>query len=1000
MGFSLLFLVIEKTFQQKYNGGIERFNVFRGDSLESISLLEQRHNFLVDQMQQGHAVHEVICDEKGNVIDFRFVSVNTSYEMITGLKWEDLIGSTLLEVRPDTERHLIEAYSKVALKGEPYQYDKYSVEQDKYFSVYSYSPKHRQFAVIITDITEKIRMEKLIRENELRYRRVVELTSDIAYSCKRDGESRYTINWINGAAEEITGYSNDEIKDKGCWRFFVVEEDNKIFEENIIQLEAGMESFCELRIRHKKGNIIWISSFAECISEKEYLGAPVLYGSIKDITQNKLLKEELVKSESNYRFLIENSHDIIYQLDDKGVFLFASPSLTRIMGYTAEMLVGESIQEIVHPEDISMCKNILQKAIVAGERQEGTEYRVRHLDGSWRWHTSNVTPYSDETGKIIGVVGIARDINERKENERNQKERENYLRVILETTQDGFWIADFQGNILDINEAYCNMSGYTRRELLKMRLVDLEVKESSREIAEHMKSVSENGSDTFESRHQKKDGTIMDVEISVACLNHEPLTILAFCRDITRRKQYEKNLIEQNTLLEGVINAIPDVLAIQHPDHRVERYNRAGYELMNLTQDEVRNKKCYELIGRSAECEQCATSLALKTKKLETIEKYIPEMGVYLDCRSNPILDENGDILYIVEQLRDITDKKNVQARIEYLSFHDQLTGLYNRRFYEEELKRLDTMRNLPLTLAILDVNGLKLSNDAFGHSYGDDVLRKVSQVLKGECREDDIVARIGGDEFIILLPNTSSEQASLIIDRIRTSINSEKINSINLSVSFGWETKISKEEEIHRIFKKAEDYMYRNKLSESDSIRHETIRVVMKTLYEKNDREEKHSKRVSEYCEKMGIAFGLGKEDVKELKIVGLMHDIGKITINDDILNKPIMLSDSEWSSIKRHPEIGYRILSSVNEYSNLADFVLAHHERWDGKGYPRGLKGEEIPLQSRIIAVIDAYDAMTGYRPYRKSLDKKAAVKEIVKNAGTQFDSELVKIFVEQVL
>jgi diguanylate cyclase (GGDEF)-like protein/PAS domain S-box-containing protein len=720
--------------------------------------------------------------------------------------------------------------------------------------------------------------ENQLRENELRYRRVAQLTSDIAYSCLMDKEGSFIINWISGASKEITGYSNDEIKDKGCWRFLVLEEDNQIFLDNVISLDAGMESICQLRLRHKNGDIIWISSYAECVSEEEDQGQTILYGSITNITTNKLLKEELDKSESNYRFLVENSHDIIYQLDNKGIFLFASPAITKTMGYSLELLIGRSIREIIHPEDVALYRAVLQKVIDFGEKQESAEYRVRKLDGTWRWHMSNLTPYSDETGKIIGVIGVS--------------------------------------------------------------------------------------------------------------------------RDITKQKEVEKNLLNQNILLEGVINAIPDVLAIQYPDHRIERYNKSGYDMLNMTQDQIGSKKCYELIGRSEECAGCATRLALKTKKLESVERYVPELDIYLDCHSNPILDEKGNILYVVEQLRDITDKKNEQLKIEFLSFHDQLTGLYNRRFYEEELKHLDTERNLPLTLAIMDVNGLKFSNDTFGHAYGDDILRKVAQILKEECQSDDIVARIGGDEFVIILPKTGSEQASLIVDRIRSSINNEKINSINLSVSFGWETKVNKDEEIEKVFKKAEDYMYRNKLSESDSIRHETIKVVMKTLYEKNNREEKHSKRVSEYCEKMGIAFGLGKEDVKELKIVGLMHDIGKITINDDILNKPFMLSDSEWSSIKRHPEIGYRILSSVNEYSNLAKFVLAHHERWDGKGYPKGLMGEEIPLQSRIIAVIDAYDAMTGYRPYRKSLDKEAAVKEILKNAGTQFDSQLVKIFVEQVL
>ncbi|MBP1743856.1 MAG: diguanylate cyclase protein,uncharacterized domain HDIG-containing protein, partial [Firmicutes bacterium] len=202
---------------------------------------------------------------------------------------------------------------------------------------------------------------------------------------------------------------------------------------------------------------------------------------------------------------------------------------------------------------------------------------------------------------------------------------------------------------------------------------------------------------------------------------------------------------------------------------------------------------------------------------------------------------------------RDIINRKKIEYKLEYLGYHDQLTGLYNRRFYEEELKRLDVPRNYPLTIIVGDVNGLKLINDSFGHAKGDEVIRKMAEVIVKGCRKEDIIARLGGDEYVILLPETSSEEAEVVVKRVKTIASDENVDSLIVSASFGWATKIDDTETTQDIFKRAEDFMYREKLFESSGIKARTISAIIKTLNEKNKREELHAIRVSNLCREFG---------------------------------------------------------------------------------------------------------------------------------------------------
>ena len=367
-------------------------------------------------------------------------------------------------------------------------------------------------------------------------------------------------------------------------------------------------------------------------------------------------------------------------------------------------------------------------------------------------------------------------------------------------------------------------------------------------------------------------------------------------------------------------------------------------------------------------------------------------------------LTGNPDIGGILINFHDISESKRRENEILYLSYHDALTGLYNRAFFDEEKKRLDTDRQLPISIIMGDVNGLKLTNDAFGHNEGDKLLITIARVLKAACRQEDIVSRIGGDEFCILLPHTPYAVAQSISDRISKVCSSYKKAPENLavqpSIALGYATKTAADENIDSVQKDAEDFMYRRKLLEHKSTHGSMITSIKATMTETSHETEEHSERMVKLSRALGREMKLTEQQLVDLDLLSTLHDIGKICIHEKILGKPGKLTAAEWVEIKKHPEAGYRITQASSELTRVAQYILCHHERWDGSGYPSGLAGESIPLLSRIIAVVDAYDAMTQDRPYRKAMAREIAVDEIMLNAGSQFDPDVARVFVEKVL
>ncbi|OEF95813.1 HD domain-containing phosphohydrolase [Desulfuribacillus alkaliarsenatis] len=693
------------------------------------------------------------------------------------------------------------------------------------------------------------------------------------------------------------------------------------------------------------------------------------------------------------------SKDVIYNTLQDAIIVTNDKHCITEMNHTAQKYFGELEKVIGKSID-----EILSKIDAQG---------VFRYQGQALWFSIKVNPidiFDNRDSLTNNNLYILRDVTDSVLAQQALYESEEKYRTLFDHMQEGFAfheiICDEQGQavdyrFLDVNPSFERITGLQKEQIVGQRVLDILPNTESYWIEEYGKVALQGTSITFENYSIEVEKYF---SVTAFSPQHGQFAVIFF--DITDRVLLEKATFKEKERLRTTLMSVGDGVIVTDKQANVVMLNNVAQTLTGYSEEEAAGmpfSKVFTIINQETK-QKCKdpVELVLKSGKIETLEEntlLIAKDGTktMIADSAAPILVKNVEIQGVVVVFRDITEEFERQEQITYLSYHDQLTGLYNRRYFEEQLKRVDTERNLPLSMIVIDVNSLKLINDSFGHTMGDKLIQKTAEILRSACRADEIIARWGGDEFVVLLPNTALEQVASVGERIIQLTKEFDFAPVLISLSVGWATKLDSCEDTQEIFKQAEDRMYRHKLLYSDKIKRQIIEKINQHLHRVSKDEEQHALRVAKLCTCIAEKLVMPREDKQDLITAAKVHDIGKIAINTEILDKAGPLSEEEWIEMKRHPEVGFRILSAVNDFSNIAEIVLSHHEHWDGSGYPKGLRGKEIPIHSRVLSVAEAFDSMTHNSSYRKAISEADALRKLQEQAGKQFDPEVVKLLSE---
>lgn len=728
------------------------------------------------------------------------------------------------------------------------------------------------------------------------------------------------------------------------------------------------------------------------------------------------LNDMVCESSDLYRTTFEATGTAMVIIDAEGTILTVNQEMEKLTGYSREELVNRyKVGKFIHRDDrkkvllyhrLRLAKNVFPPQ----------QYSFRIID-----RNGNVKIVMASVRVIPGtakVVASLNNITEARLLEERLRKSEEQFRSLFENALEGIYQSTPSGKILLANPAFVRLLGYNSlEEVLSLNMYN-DVYCSSVEREEIIKKyMQQEYFENVELKWRKKDGTPITVRASGRVLRNEAGEVYAFetmVVDITERKKAEIELEASKRLYENIINFLPDPTFAIDLEGKVIAWNMAMENLTGVKAKDILGKGDYEyalafygkrmpiLIDLALNPDLPSDRYSSFRREGDVLyaEVYAPGLrngkGAYVWGTASLLKDVDGNTIGAINTVKDFTEHKKTMEQLRYLSVHDALTGLYNRIYFDEEISRLSNERSLPVSVILCDVDGLKLLNDSMGHIHGDMLLKTAAGILRSAFRSSDMVARIGGDEFAVLLPNTDLKSAEEAKKRIKAII--RKYNAGNpqypLSMSIGYATGGLP---IQETLIAADNMLYKEKMKHGNAFKKVFIKALKKIQHSKTGSEKKTIPRILVLAEHMAGRFNLSEEETKYLKLLVEYHDIGIAGIDDRIINKPSVLSLSEMEQVKRHTEIGYRIAQSSPELSPISKYILHHHEWWDGSGYPQGLSRERIPLLSRMTAVLDGFEAMLNERPYRHALDCEEALARIKNEAGKKYDPAIVSELID---
>ncbi|MEF8823493.1 MAG: PAS domain S-box protein [Desulfohalobiaceae bacterium] len=719
-----------------------------------------------------------------------------------------------------------------------------------------------------------------------------------------------------------------------------------------------------------------------------------------DISRRKQEGQEREERKRFGELVTDNMSDLVSLADLRGNIEFAGRS-HEILGYDPDALIGTNVLDLVHPKDKPYVRNELDTFLRSPSNGYKVEYRCVCRNNFYLWFETIAQIVEDENFQEPKILFSTRDITSRKWSEEHNR----FLSTLIENIYDSVVVTDSSFRITYINKRAEELSGYKLEEVKGLSAFSFHADPGAPETQKQLhEAVTSGESYIGEGIKQRKDGSTFVCEFRVMPLRDSHGHIYAHVgiqRDITERKQAEEALQRSESYYRTLFETSGAAIYIVEEDTTISDVNSHFEELVGYSREEINGRmSALDFVHpedvptvRENHFQRRSDPQAVPRQyEYRLITRYGSTKHICVSVDMIPGTSRS------VVSIIDITERKQMEERLKELSVRDALTGLYNRNFFEEEMERLSDGRYSPVGIVVCDLDGLKFVNDTLGHQSGDRLLLKAADLLRANFRNSDIIARIGGDEFAILFPETDWQMVELMLQRFQQAVRdyNNADPEIPISLSVGQAVGEKTGPDIYALFREADNRMYREKLQRKGSARSAILQALTVSMEARDFKTEGHCDRLLALCVSLSRELGLSQDLENDLCLLARFHDLGKVGIPDHILFKPVPLTEEEWRQMSQHCEIGHRIASSVPDLKPIADLILKHHERWDGRGYPLGVSGRDIPLACRILAIADAYDALTSDRPYQEALPPEKAINELRRCAGTHFDPELVERFI----